>query len=57
MKKKEKGWSLRSFRSRKKNQKLKSIEEHFPKGIRNDEFNNEIDEIKKWEEKIKQKKQ
>ena len=51
MKKKEKGWSLRSFRSRKKNQKLKSIEEHFPKEIRNDEFNNEIDEIKKWEKK------
>ena len=34
-----------------KNQELESIEGLFQKTIRNDEIKNEIDEIKKWEEK------
>ena len=34
------------------NQELKSIEWFFPKKIRNNEIRNEMDEIKKWEEKI-----
>ena len=37
------------------NQELKSIEGFFPKKIRNNEIRNEMDEIKKWEEKIKRK--
>ena len=37
------------------NQELESIEAIFAKKIRNNEINNEIDEIKKWEEKIKGK--
>ena len=37
------------------NQELKSIEGFFPKMIRNNEIRNEMDEIKKWEEKIKRK--
>ena len=36
-----------------KNQKQKSNEGLFSKEIRNDEVKNEIDEIKKWENKIK----
>ena len=35
-----------------KNQELESIEGFFQKTIRNNEIKNEIDEIKKWEEKI-----
>ena len=38
-----------------KNQKLKSIEELFPKEMVTNEIKNEIDEIRKWEDKIKQK--
>ena len=38
-----------------KNQKQKSIKRLFPKGMRNVEIKNEIDEIKKWENKIKRK--
>ena len=37
------------------NQELESIEGLFPKNMRNNEIKNEIDEIKKWEEKIKRK--
>ena len=37
------------------NQELKSIEGIFPKNMRTDEIKNEIDDIRKWEEKIKQK--
>ena len=37
------------------NQELESIEGLFPKKIRNNEIKNEIDEIKKWEEKFKEK--
>ena len=33
-------------------QKLKSTEGLFPKEMRNDEIKNEIDEIKKWKNKI-----
>ena len=38
-----------------KNQKLKLIEGRFPKEMRTNEIKNEIDEIKKWEDKIKRK--
>ena len=38
-----------------KNQKQKSIKGLFSKEMRNVEIKNEIDEIKKWENKIKQK--
>ena len=38
-----------------KNKKLKSIEGIFPKGMRNNEFKNEIYKTKKWENKVKQK--
>ena len=37
------------------NQELESIEGIFPKTIRNIKTKNEIDEIKKWEEKTKGK--
>ena len=36
-------------------EEIKSIEGHFPKGIRTNEIKNETDEIKKWEEKIRRK--
>ena len=36
-----------------KNQELKSVEGLFPKRMRNNKTKNEIDEIKKWAEKIK----
>ena len=39
----------------KKNHKLKSIEGVFQKEMRNRKIKNEIDEIKKWENKIKRK--
>ena len=39
----------------KQNQELKSIEGIFPKNMRTDEIKNEIDDIRKWEEKIEQK--
>ena len=37
------------------NQELESIEGNFPKKMRSIEIKNEIDKIKKWEEKIKRK--
>ena len=37
------------------NQKLESIKGLFPKKMRNTEIENKIDEIRKWEEKIKRK--
>ena len=37
------------------NQELKSIEGIFPKEMRTNKIKNEIDEIKKWDNKIKQK--
>ena len=37
------------------NQELKSIEGLFPKEMRTNKIKNEIDEIKKWDNKIKQK--
>ena len=37
------------------NQELESIEGLVPKNMRTDEIKNEIDEIKKWEEKINRK--
>ena len=43
------------MKTRKKKQELESIEGLFSKKMRNIEIKNEIDEIKKWEEKIKQK--
>ena len=38
------------------NQKLESIKRPFSKNMRTNEFKNEIREIRKWGEKIKQKK-
>ena len=35
-----------------KNQELEWIERLFPTNMRTDEIKNEIDEIRKWEEKI-----
>ena len=43
------------FLNPEKNQKLKSIEGLFPKEMRSNEIKNEIDEIQKWEDKIKRK--
>ena len=37
------------------NQKLETIEGLFPKNMRTNKIKNEIDEIRKWEEKIEQK--
>ena len=37
------------------NQELESIKRTFPKNMKNNEMKNEIDEIKKWKEKIKRK--
>ena len=37
------------------NQELESIKGLFPKNMRNDEIKHEIDEIRKWKGKIKQK--
>ena len=37
------------------NQELEIIKGPFPKKIGNNEIKNEIDEIQKWEEKIKEK--
>ena len=39
----------------KENQELETIEGLFPKKIGNNEIKSEIDEIKKWEEKLKRK--
>ena len=39
----------------KNKQVVKSIEWIFPKDMRTNEIKNEIDEIKKWEERIKRK--
>ena len=36
------------------NQKLESTERIFPKEMRNTEIKNEIDEIRKWEKKLKE---
>ena len=37
------------------NQKLESTERIFPKEMRNTEIKNEIDEIRTWEKKLKEK--
>ena len=39
----------------KENQELESVEGIFPEKMRNNETENEIDKLKKWEEKIKRK--
>ena len=36
-------------------EELQSVDAHFPKNIRIDETKNEIDEIRKWKDKIKRK--
>ena len=36
-------------------EELESIELLFPKNVKTDKIKNEIDEIKKWEDKIKRK--
>ena len=43
------------FLNPEKNQKPKSIEGLFPKEMRSNEIKNQIDEIQKWEDKIKRK--
>ena len=47
--------TLKALKSEENKEDIKSIEEIFPKGFRNYEIKNEIYEIKKWEEKFKQK--
>ena len=57
-------WSNKSLKSKKKalkslklekNQELQSIKELFPKTIGTNEIKNDIDEFRKWHEKIKHK--
>ena len=47
--------ALKAFKSDETKQYIKSIVGIFPKEMRTNEIENEIDEIKKWEEKIKRK--
>ena len=50
----KRSWGFKSFKPE-ENQELNSIEGLFPKKVRNNEIKTEIDEIKKWEDKIQQK--
>ena len=50
----KRSWGFKSFKPD-ENQELNSIERLFPKKVRNNEIKSEIDEIKKWEDKIQQK--
>ena len=47
--------ALEVLKSEENQQDLKSIKGIFPKEMRTNEIKNEINEIKKWEEKIKRK--
>ena len=44
---------LKTLKPEENKEEIKSVEEIFPKEMRNNESKNEIDEIKKCEEKIK----
>ena len=46
---------LKALKPQENKEDIKSVEGIFPKEIRTNEIKNEIDEIKKWEEKIKRK--
>ena len=45
---------LEDLKPDKNKDETKSVEELFPKRMRTNEINNELDEIKKWEEKTRQ---
>ena len=47
--------ALKALKPEENKEDIKSVEGIFPKEMRTNEIKNEIDEIKKWEEKIKQK--
>ena len=47
--------ALKTLKQEKNKEDIKSIEKIFPKEMKTNEIKNEIDEIKKWEEKIKAK--
>ena len=47
--------ALKTLKQEKNKEDIKSIEKIFPKEMKTNEIKNEIDEIKKWEEKIKRK--
>ena len=47
--------ALEVLKSEENQQDLKSIKGIFPKEMRTNEIKNEINEIKKWEKKIKRK--
>ena len=47
--------ALEALKSKKNKRNIKSVKESFPKDTRTNEINDEIDEIKKWQEKIKRK--
>ena len=46
---------LEDLKTEESEEESKSVEEIFPKGIRTNEIKNELDKIKKWEEKIRRK--
>ena len=46
---------VKALKALKSEEELESIEGLFPKYMRTDEIKNEIDEIKKWKDKIKRK--
>ena len=47
--------ALKALKPEENKEDIKSVEGIFSKGMRTNEIKNEIDEIKKWEEKIKRK--
>ena len=47
--------ALKGLKPEENKEGIKSVEGIFPKEKRTNEINNEIDEIKKWKEKIKRK--
>ena len=47
--------ALKALKTEESKKDVKSIEEIFPKNIRTNEVKDELDEIKKWERKIKRK--
>ena len=47
--------ALEVLKSEENKEEIKSVEGVFPKGMRTNEIKNQTDEIKKWEEKVRQK--
>ena len=47
--------ALKALKPEENKEDIKSVEGLFPKRMKTNEIKNEIDEIKKWEEKIKRK--